>query len=160
MLTIVIIVLMSLTILLFSMLVLIAEWIQHYAQISLKYHPLPKPTCQYYDLHAHNPFSIVKSNIVKLSGLFKVFLVKLTNEMLEAIDVYGQYGHGVKMFGHESSKVGVNFFLDGLFVVTRDDSGFELTECDKRFCKLHYKKLRKTFDLFQAKVNHATKCTE
>ena len=131
---------------------------QEYVTRSLKYHPIPKPTCHYYELHEHNPFVISEPNMDKLSGLCKVFLVKLTQEMLDKIDVIPSYGR--RMFGHSSSELGVNIFLDGLFVVTRMGSGFKLTQFDKKFCEAYHNKVSNTFKLFKYKMLHALHCNE
>ena len=136
----------------------ISKLVQEYARNALIYNPIPKPTCEYYELNEYNPFVISKSNMSKLSGMCKVFLVKLTSEILEAIPVLPDYGR--KMFGHPSSEIAVNIFLDGLYVVTRNGSGFELTPKDKMFCESYHKKVLETLNIFQGQIKHAIDCSK
>ena len=63
-------------------------------------------------------------------------------------------------FGHSSSEMGVNIFLDGIFFVTRNGSGFKLTEFDKKFCEAYHNKVLNTFKLFKYKMIHALHCNE
>ena len=78
--------------------------------------------------------------------------------MLEAIPVLPDYGR--KMFGHPSSEIAVNIFLDGLYVVTRNGSGFELTPKDKMFCETYHRKVWETLTIFQGQIKHAIDCSE
>ena len=115
---------------------------------------------EYHSLDKMNPFYIDNERLKKLSGSCKVFLVMLVTEMLQVITV--PVGYQQKMFGHESSFEGVNFFLDGLSVMVKSkaDTGFQLTKYDRQHCLGMKKNLKTIFDMFVKEIKHANKCNK